>query len=122
MPLVYAALEAPTPVVQEKALRIIPSLSESLDYTTVKNSLFPRVQVLFAQTTLLSVKVSTLICFHSMIKVIDKVQCYIKDIQGSKQENNKYLHAVYYAREACASAEEYKDKRAGGDGKHNPKS
>ncbi|KAL1926285.1 hypothetical protein VTP01DRAFT_5982 [Rhizomucor pusillus] len=72
MPLVYAALEAPTPVVQEKALRIIPSLSESLDYTTVKNSLFPRVQVLFAQTTLLSVKVSTLICFHSMIKVIDK--------------------------------------------------
>lgn len=45
MPLVYAALEAPTPVVQEKALRIIPSLAESLDYTTVKSSLFPRVQV-----------------------------------------------------------------------------
>lgn len=94
MPLVYAALEAPTPIVQEKALRIIPSLSESLDYTTVKSSLFPRVQVttqkeilqrrdirhfffrqvLFAQTTLLSVKVSALICFHSMIKVIDKVK------------------------------------------------
>ncbi|KAF7728225.1 hypothetical protein EC973_006506 [Apophysomyces ossiformis] len=72
MPLVYAAIEAPTAVVQEKALRIIPSLAESLDYTTVKNSLFPRVQTLFVQTTILSVKVSTLICFHSMIKVIDK--------------------------------------------------
>ncbi|KAI7880940.1 ARM repeat-containing protein [Lichtheimia hyalospora FSU 10163] len=72
MPLVYAAIEAPTAVVQEKALRIVPTLAESLDYTTVKNSLFPKVQMLFAQTTLLSVKVSCLICFHSMIKVIDK--------------------------------------------------
>lgn len=47
MPLVYAALEAPANVVQEKALRIIPSLAESLDYTAVKSSLFPRVQVNF---------------------------------------------------------------------------
>ncbi|KAK4512504.1 uncharacterized protein ATC70_003205 [Mucor velutinosus] len=72
MPLVYAALEAPAAVVQEKALRIIPSLAESLDYTAVKSSLFPRVQTVFVQTTILSVKVSTLICFHSMIKVLDK--------------------------------------------------
>jgi SCY1-like protein 2 len=45
MPLIYAALETPVPAVQEKALRIVPVLAESLDYTTVKNSLFPRVQV-----------------------------------------------------------------------------
>jgi SCY1-like protein 2 len=45
MPLVYAALESTTSVVQEKALRIVPSLAESLDYTAVKSSLFPRVQV-----------------------------------------------------------------------------
>ncbi|CEP10781.1 hypothetical protein [Parasitella parasitica] len=72
MPLVYAALETPTAPVQEKALRIVPSLAESLDYTAVKSSLFPRVQTVFVQTTILSVKVSTLICFHSMIKVLDK--------------------------------------------------
>ncbi|ORZ25034.1 kinase-like domain-containing protein [Absidia repens] len=72
MPLVYAALENPAVIVQEKALRIVPSLCESLDYSTVKNSLLPRVQNLFVQTTVLSVKVSTLICFHSMIKVVDK--------------------------------------------------
>lgn len=72
MPLVYAALENPVAVVQEKALRIIPSLAESLDYTAVKSSLFPRVQTVFVQTTVLSVKVSTLICFHAMIKVLDK--------------------------------------------------
>lgn len=45
MPLIYGALENPVPVVQEKALRMVPVLAESLDYTTVKNSLFPRVQV-----------------------------------------------------------------------------
>ncbi|KAG0174626.1 hypothetical protein DFQ28_004276 [Apophysomyces sp. BC1034] len=45
MPLVYAAIEAPTATVQEKALRIIPSLAECLHYTTVKSSLFPRVQL-----------------------------------------------------------------------------
>ncbi|ORX51255.1 ARM repeat-containing protein [Hesseltinella vesiculosa] len=72
MPLVYSALENPSVLVQEKAMRIVPSLCESLDYTTVKNSLFPRIQNLFIKTTVLSVKVSTLICFHSMIKVIDK--------------------------------------------------
>ncbi|KAL0083190.1 kinase-like domain-containing protein [Phycomyces blakesleeanus] len=72
MPLLYACLESPAPSVQEKALRIVPSLCESLDYTTIKSSLFPRVQALFVQTTILSVKVSTLICFHAMIKTIDK--------------------------------------------------
>ncbi|KAI8644817.1 kinase-like domain-containing protein [Parasitella parasitica] len=72
MPLVYAALETPTTAVQEKALRIVPSLAESLDYAAVKSSLFPRVQTVFVQTTILSVKVSTLICFYSMIKVLDK--------------------------------------------------
>ncbi|RUS22211.1 hypothetical protein BC937DRAFT_89999 [Endogone sp. FLAS-F59071] len=72
MPLVYAALETPIPVVQEKALKVVPALTESLDYTTIKGSLFPRVQALFVQTTILSVKVSTLICFHSLLKVLDK--------------------------------------------------
>ncbi|KAI7868246.1 kinase-like domain-containing protein, partial [Spinellus fusiger] len=72
MPLMYAALETPVPAVQEKALRILPSLCDSLDYTIIKGSLFQRVQALFVQTTILSVKVSTLICFHAMIKTVDK--------------------------------------------------
>ncbi|RUS25670.1 hypothetical protein BC938DRAFT_471808 [Jimgerdemannia flammicorona] len=70
MPLIYAALETPVPAIQEKALKVIPTLTESLDYTTIKGSLFPRA--LFVQTTILSVKVSTLICFHSLLKVLDK--------------------------------------------------
>ncbi|OZJ04724.1 hypothetical protein BZG36_01781 [Bifiguratus adelaidae] len=72
MPLIYAALETPNPVVQEKALKTVPKLCQNLDYTTVKANLFPKIQALFVQTTILSVKVSTLICFHAMLQVLDK--------------------------------------------------
>ncbi|KAI5480849.1 protein serine/threonine kinase [Pseudohyphozyma bogoriensis] len=72
MPLIYAALESDNPVVLEKALKVVPRLSETLDYTTVKQTLFPKITVVFTKTTLLSVKVNTLICFHSMIPILDK--------------------------------------------------
>ncbi|GAA5986876.1 hypothetical protein JCM5350_000349 [Sporobolomyces pararoseus] len=72
MPLVYHALESDNPIVLEKALKIVPGLCETLDYTTVKQVLFPKVTTIFSKTTLLSVKVNTLICFHSMIKILDK--------------------------------------------------
>ncbi|GAA6058768.1 hypothetical protein JCM10212_001884 [Sporobolomyces blumeae] len=72
MPLVYHALESDNPVVLEKALKVVPPLCETLDYTTVKGTLFPKITTVFSKTTLLSVKVNTLICFHSMIKLLDK--------------------------------------------------
>ncbi|KAG0276730.1 hypothetical protein BGZ95_007125 [Linnemannia exigua] len=73
MPLVYCALEPKNPPsVQEKALKTVPSIMEALDYTTVKASLFPRIATLFAQTTTLSVKVNTLLCFLTIMKILDK--------------------------------------------------
>ncbi|KAF8947895.1 hypothetical protein BGZ47_007428 [Haplosporangium gracile] len=73
MPLVYCALEPKNPPsVQEKALKTVPAIMEALDYTTVKASLFPRIATLFAQTTTLSVKVNTLLCFLTIMKVLDK--------------------------------------------------
>ncbi|KAG0030264.1 hypothetical protein BGZ82_007507 [Podila clonocystis] len=73
MPLVYCALEPKNPPsVQEKALKTVPTITEALDYTTVKASLFPRIATLFSQTTTLSVKVNTLLCFLSIMKILDK--------------------------------------------------
>ncbi|GAA5959745.1 hypothetical protein JCM10213_008666, partial [Rhodosporidiobolus nylandii] len=72
MPLIYFSLEADNPLVLEKALRVVPGLCESLDYTTVKQTLFPKITSVFSKTTLLSVKVNTLICFHSMIPILDR--------------------------------------------------
>ncbi|KNZ56930.1 SCY1 protein kinase [Puccinia sorghi] len=59
MPLIYVALESDLPTLQEKALKVIPGLCETLE-------------MVFSKTTLLSVKVNTLICFHSMVKILDK--------------------------------------------------
>ncbi|OAV97373.1 SCY1 protein kinase [Puccinia triticina 1-1 BBBD Race 1] len=72
MPLIYVALESDMPSLQEKALKVIPGLCETLEYTHVKQVLFPKVTMVFSKTTLLSVKVNTLICFHSMVKILDK--------------------------------------------------
>ncbi|KAG0369887.1 hypothetical protein BGZ54_008539 [Gamsiella multidivaricata] len=73
MPLVYCALEPKNPPsVQEKALKTVPGIMEALDYTTVKASLFPRISTLFSQTTTLSVKVNTLLCFLTIMKILDK--------------------------------------------------
>ncbi|KAI9233685.1 MAG: kinase-like domain-containing protein [Podila humilis] len=73
MPLVYCALEPKNPPsVQEKALKTVPTITEALDYTTVKASLFPRIATLFSQTTTLSVKVNTLLCFLTIMKILDK--------------------------------------------------
>ncbi len=45
MPLIYNALEARTPAIQDKVLKVIPTIADSLDISTVKASLFPRIQV-----------------------------------------------------------------------------
>lgn len=71
-PLLYAALEADSVLVQEKALRTVPRLAEILEYAHVKEVLFPKLASLFAKTKVLSVKVSCLICFHAMVAILDK--------------------------------------------------
>lgn len=86
MPLVYNSLESSVPAVQDKALKVIPTICSTIkksdsrvseepskvDYMTVKNGLFPRLQHLYNSTPILSVKVNTLVCFHGLIKVLDK--------------------------------------------------
>lgn len=71
-PLLYPALESEQSYVQEKALQIVPRLCEVLEYSHVKEVLFPKIAALFTKTKVLSVKCNTLICFHSMISVLDK--------------------------------------------------
>ncbi|RIA86529.1 kinase-like domain-containing protein [Glomus cerebriforme] len=71
MPLIYHALEVTSPAIQDKVLKVIPTIADSLDISTVKVSLFPRIQNLFVHTTILSIKITTLICLQSLIKLLD---------------------------------------------------
>ncbi|PWO01388.1 hypothetical protein FA09DRAFT_327316 [Tilletiopsis washingtonensis] len=71
-PLLYSALEAEQVMVQERALQTVPRLCEILEFSHVKEVLFPNIAKLFSKTKVLSCKISTLMCFHSMIGVLDK--------------------------------------------------
>ncbi|KAF8604142.1 kinase-like protein [Ceratobasidium sp. AG-I] len=72
LPLVYNALESEHANVQERALKAVPNLCETIDYAEVQGVLFPRVALVFTKTKILSVKVNTLVCFLSMVKTLDQ--------------------------------------------------
>ncbi|KZT03514.1 kinase-like protein [Laetiporus sulphureus 93-53] len=72
LPLVYNALESEHAIVQERALKAVPDLCESIDYAEVQGVLFPRVALVFTKTRVLSVKVATLRTFLAMVKNLDQ--------------------------------------------------
>ncbi|KAG5645883.1 hypothetical protein DXG03_005030 [Asterophora parasitica] len=72
LPLVYNALESEHAVVQERALKMVPDLCESIDYAEVQGVLFPRVALVFSKTRILTVKVATLVTFMTMVKTLDQ--------------------------------------------------
>ncbi|KZT74196.1 kinase-like protein [Daedalea quercina L-15889] len=72
LPLVYNALESEHAIVQERALKTVPDLCDSIDYAEVQGVLFPRVALVFTKTRVLSVKVATLNTFLAMVKTLDQ--------------------------------------------------
>ena len=76
---------------QERALKVVPDLCETIDYAEVQGVLFPRVavsymvmqhvstpinflvQLVFTKTRILTVKVATLVTFLAMVKTLDQV-------------------------------------------------
>ncbi|TFK42768.1 kinase-like protein [Crucibulum laeve] len=72
LPLVYNALESEHAVVQERALKTVPDLCETIDFAEVQGVLFPRVALVFTKTRILTVKVATLVTFLAMVKTLDQ--------------------------------------------------
>ncbi|KAK2074503.1 hypothetical protein P8C59_008705 [Phyllachora maydis] len=63
LPIIYAALDAPTPSVVDAALRSLPLVLPVLDFSTIKNELFPVIATIFSRTTSLAIKVRGLQAF-----------------------------------------------------------
>ncbi|GJE86963.1 other/SCY1 protein kinase [Phanerochaete sordida] len=72
LPLVYNAMDSEHAIVQERALKVVPDLCDTIDYAEVQNVLFPRVALVFTKTRVLTVKVATLVTFLSMVKTLDQ--------------------------------------------------
>ncbi|EHA56673.1 SCY1 protein kinase [Pyricularia oryzae 70-15] len=63
LPIVGTALESPTPSVIDAALRSLPVILPVLDFSTIKNELFPVIATIFSRTNSLAIKVRGLQAF-----------------------------------------------------------
>lgn len=72
LPMVCKALETPSEQLQEMVLSIIPSFSNMIDYSAMKNSVIPRIKNLCLQTTSLTIRVNALVCLGKMLEHLDK--------------------------------------------------
>lgn len=72
LPMVCKALEAPAEQLQEMVLSIIPSFSNMIEYSAMKNSIIPRIKNLILKTTSLSIRVNGLVCLGKMLEHLDK--------------------------------------------------
>ncbi|KAF3054974.1 Protein kinase domain-containing protein ppk32 [Daldinia childiae] len=57
LPIVLVAIESPTPSLVDAALRGLPVILPVLDFSTIKNELFPIVAAVFSKTSSLAIKV-----------------------------------------------------------------
>lgn len=63
LPVILAAVECPTPTIVDAALRSLPVILPVLDFSTIKNELFPVVAMVFSKTNSLAIKVRGLQAF-----------------------------------------------------------
>lgn len=63
LPVILAAIECPTHFIVDAALRTLPSVLPVLDFSTIKNELFPVVATVFSRTNSLAIKVRGLQAF-----------------------------------------------------------
>lgn len=71
-PLIFSALEADSPQIQELCLSIIPTFADLIEYTTLKKSLIPRIKKLCLGTSILNVRVNCLLCIGKLMDQMDK--------------------------------------------------
>ncbi|KAI1100794.1 ARM repeat-containing protein [Jackrogersella minutella] len=57
LPIILAAIESPTPTLIDAALRTLPVVLPVLDFSTIKNELFPVIAAVFSKTSSLAIKV-----------------------------------------------------------------
>ncbi|OTA79652.1 hypothetical protein M434DRAFT_237331 [Hypoxylon sp. CO27-5] len=57
LPIIIAAIESPTPSLVDAALRALPVILPVLDFSTIKNELFPVIAAVFSKTSSLAIKV-----------------------------------------------------------------
>ncbi|KAK8084616.1 kinase-like domain-containing protein [Apiospora hydei] len=63
LPIIMTAIECPTPAIVDVAMRGLPTVLPILDFSTIKNELFPVIATVFSKTNSLAIKVRGLQAF-----------------------------------------------------------
>lgn len=66
------ALECDVKDIQELCLNVLPLMATHIDYTVLKNGVFPRLKKMCLTTQNASVKVNSLICLGKLLEYFDK--------------------------------------------------
>ncbi|KAL2126521.1 hypothetical protein VTI74DRAFT_759 [Chaetomium olivicolor] len=66
LPIIFSALESSTPSLMDAALRSLPVVLPQLDFSTIKNELFPVIATIFSKTNSLAIKVRGLQAFVTL--------------------------------------------------------
>ncbi|KAK3696568.1 Protein kinase domain-containing protein ppk32 [Vermiconidia calcicola] len=67
LPIILQALESPTHALVDAALGTLPFVLPVLDFSTIKNDLFPVIANVFSKTSSLSIKIRGLEAFYTLI-------------------------------------------------------
>jgi SCY1-like protein 2 len=66
LPIILLALESPTHALVDVTLTSLPSILPVLDFSTIKNELFPAIANVFAKTSSLNIKIRGLEAFYTL--------------------------------------------------------
>lgn len=66
LPIIHLAIESPTHTIVDSALRRLPVILPVLDFSTIKNELFPVIATVFSKTSSLGIKVRGLEAFVTL--------------------------------------------------------
>ncbi|KAJ6785646.1 hypothetical protein PWT90_04794 [Aphanocladium album] len=89
LPVAVAAIECPTPSIVDAALRSLPVVLPALDFSTIKNELFPIVAAVFSKTNSLAIKVRGLQSFVILCGGSNDASAADDGLSGLTQEKKK---------------------------------
>jgi len=79
LPIVAIGLASPTHAIIDASLSTLPHITPKLDYTTIKNELFPVIAGVFAHTNSLAIKIQGLEAFHTLCGGTDELDAVVGD-------------------------------------------
>ncbi|GAB7338523.1 hypothetical protein MBLNU457_5273t1 [Dothideomycetes sp. NU457] len=79
LPIVAIGLASPTHAIIDASLSTLPHITPKLDYTTIKNELFPVIAGVFAHTNSLAIKIQGLEAFYTLCGGTDEPDPVVGD-------------------------------------------